>query len=353
LQDELPAFSILHYATDTAVWRDYFGPGLEVALGSLWPLVIGGAIAGALLVLLQDRDRALRWVGGIALFGFIAYLATPLTAAGPDGAPIQFYINVRYAAPALLVGLVVLPLAPGLGSAVRRWALLAVMIVVLWITSGADAVLHDPGRGFGLLLAIVAVGIPALILLMRRAGASNRELAGGFAVLTLLLVVIGYPLQRSYLHDRFGPDSGLPGQEMNSAYLWARSVRDARIGIVGTTAGFYQYGLYGTDLSNEVTYIGEKGPHGAFNPIPGCQGFRAAVDDADLDYLVTAPFLNFIYAGEPIASPEAGWLRGSAAVAPVESAGAVTIWRVDGRLDAAECGLENAPLQAIPRQPDV
>jgi hypothetical protein len=353
LQGELPAFSILHYATDTAVWRDYFGPGLEVALGSLWPLVIGGGILGALLVLLQDRDRALRWIGGIALFGVLAYLATPLTAAGPDGAPVQFYINVRYAAPALLVGLVVLPLAPGLNGPFRRWALLAALLVVLWITDGADAVLHDPDRGFGLLLAAVAVGIPALILLMRRWGASDRELAGGFAVLALLLVAIGYPLQRNYLHDRFGPGSGLPGQEMNSAYLWARGVSDARIGIVGTTAGFYQYGLYGTDLSNEVIYIGEEGPHAAFNPIPDCRGFREAVDDAHLDYLVTSPFLNFLDAADPVASPEAGWLRGVPAVRQIESAGDVTVWRVGGALGATPCGPGNVPLHAVPQQPNV
>jgi hypothetical protein len=353
LQKELPGFSILHYATDTAVWREYFGPGLEVALGSLWPLVIGGAIVGGLLVLLQSRDRALRWIGGIVLFGAFAYLATPLTAAGTDGAPFQFYINVRYAAPALLVGLVVLPLAPGLNGVVRGWALLVVLIVVLWITNGADAVLHDPDHGFGLLLAVVAVGIPALILLMRRWGASNRELAGGFAVLALLLVVIGYPTQRHYLHDRFGPDSGLPGQEMNSAYLWARDVSDAHIGIVGTTAGFYQYGLYGADLSNEVTYIGENGPHAAFNPIPDCQQFREAVDAAHLDYLVTSPFFNFLNASEPVASPEADWLRGSSGVEAVDTEGLVTVWRVNGSLDPTGCGSQNAPLHYMPQQPGI
>ncbi len=353
LQHELPAFSVLHYATDTAVWRDYFEPGLEVALGSLWPLVIGAAIVGALLAVLQGRDRALRWIGGIALFGALAYLATPLTAAGPDGAPVQFYINVRYAASAMLVGLVLLPLAPALNGVARGWALLAVMLAVLWETNGADAVLNDPNHGFGLLLAVVAVGIPALILLMRRWGASNRELVGSFAVLAVLLAVIGYPLQRDYLDDRYGPNSGLPGQEMNSAYLWAHGVTDARIGIVGTTAGFYQYGLYGNDLSNEVTYLGEKGSHAAFNPIPDCQRFREAVDAAHLDYLVTSPLLNFLDVGEPIASPEAGWLRGSPGVIAVDTEGFVTVWRVNGSIDPAGCGAQNAPLHSVPQQPGI
>ena len=92
----------------------------------------------------------------------------------------------------------------------------------------------------------------------------------------------------------------------------------------GTTAGFLEYGFYGTDLSNRVRYIGVKGPHGAFNAIPNCSEFRAAVNAADLDYLVTSPFLNFIEPGKPIASPEARWLRGEPAVAPIQRSGPVT-----------------------------
>ena len=351
VQGELPGFSILHYATDTAVWRDYFGPGLELGLGSLWPLAIAGALLGGLIALTQDRDRTLRWIGAVALLGAAAYLATPLTAAGPDGAPIQFYINVRYAAPPLLLGLVLLPLAPGLQSAARRWALLAALVVVMWITDESDAILHDPDHGFGLLLALFLVAIPAAILAARRWGLSGGEAAAAFALLALFLAVVGYPLQRDYLRDRFGPESGLPGQEMTAAYVWARDIENARIGVVGTTAGFYQYGLYGADLSNRVAYLGEEGPHGAFNPIPDCTAFREAVNAAGLDYLVTSPFLNFVRSSEPIPSPEARWLRGSAAAEPLQIEGEVTIWRVRGRLDPDGCGAENAPLREVPAEP--
>ena len=174
LQGELPAFSILHYATDTGVWHDYFGPGLEFSLGSLWPLVVLAAIAGGVLALIWGGDRILRWLG-IALFGGLAYLATPLTAAGPDGSPIQFYINVRYAVPALLLGLILLPLARVFEGTARQWALLAALVVVLWVTDGADAMLHDPDRAFGLLLALVAVAAPAAIVWAGRRGLSNRK----------------------------------------------------------------------------------------------------------------------------------------------------------------------------------
>ena len=118
-----------------------------------------------------------------------------------------------------------------------------------------------------------------------------------------------------------------------------------------TTAGFLGYGFYGTDLSNHVRYLGRDGPQGAFNAIPDCAGFRRAVNDAQLDYLITAPFLNFIDPGRPIRSPEAGWLRGEPAVRAISRDGPVTVWRVRGRLDPRACGPANAPLRYVPDQP--
>jgi hypothetical protein len=226
---------------------------------------------------------------------------------------------------------------------------------LVWIvTDRPDAVLRDPDRLFAWLVALLAVLVPAALLLVRRRGVSCRAVVVGFAALAIAVVAIGYPVQRDYLRDRFAnrdPETSIPGMHLDSAYRWARDVRDARIGLVGTTAGFLQYGFYGTDLSNRVRYLGEKRPHGGFVPIPTCSRFRAAVNAADLDYLITAPFLNFIEPGKPVRSPEAGWLRGDAAVSAVLRSGPVTVWRVRGRLDPTGCGPRNAPLRDIPDQP--
>ena len=54
---------------------------------------------------------------------------------------------------------------------------------------------------------------------------------------------------------------------------------------------------------------------------------------ADLDYLVTTPFLNFIDPGTPIPSPEAKWLRGDPAAKPINRSGPVTVWKLEGKLD--------------------
>jgi len=221
-------------------------------------------------------------------------------------------------------------------------------------TDRSDAALRDPDRLFGWLVALLAVLIPAALLFARQRGAPRRAIVGGFAALAVAVIAIGYPVQRDYLHDRFAntnPEASIPGMHLDSAYRWARNVEDARIGLAGTAAGFLGYGFYGTDLSNRVRYLGVKGAHGAFNAIPTCSEFRSAVNEADLDYLVTAPFLNFIEPGKPVASPEARWLRGDPAATPIDRSGPVAVWRIQGRLDPGACAPANAPLREIPQQP--
>jgi hypothetical protein len=390
LQEGRPNFNIVHYATDTGVWRHYFEPGLHQAFGSLWPLVLLAAVAGGLLALLRGQDKVLRWVGAVTLLGLLAYVFTPLSAAGIDGAPVGFAINIRYAIPPILLGVVLLPVAIRRLDGWPRWTLLGVLLAVLVITDRSDAALRDPARTFGIPLAFVLVVLPAaLVWIYFRsavdttsppgggavggpasedalataggggspaatgpAGRRRRSLVlSGFAALVIGVLALGYPLQRHYLKARFGPSSEIPGLHLDSAYQWARDKTDTRIGLAGTTAGFLGYGFYGTDLSNHVIYLGEKGPHGAYNAISTCSAFRAAVNAADLDYLVTTPFLNFIHTGNPIPSPEATWLRGEPAAVPIHRDGPTTIWKLNGELDPSGCGPANAPLRRIPDTP--
>jgi 4-amino-4-deoxy-L-arabinose transferase-like glycosyltransferase len=354
LQGGRPNFNIVHYATDTGVWRHYFEPGLHQAFGSLWPLVLLAAVAGGLLALLGGREKVIRWAGAVTLFGLLAYVFTPLSAAGIDGAPVGFAINIRYAIPPLLLGVVLLPLAIRRLDGWPQWTLLGVLLAVLVITDRSDAALRDPARTLGIPLAFAVVVLPAILIwaYSRSAGRRRRSLVlSGFAALVIGVLALGYPLQRHYLKARFGPSSEIPGLHLDTAYQWARDKSDARIGLAGTTAGFLGYGFYGTDLSNHVIYLGEKGPHGAYNAIPTCSGFRTAVNAADLDYLVTTPFLNFIHTGTPVPSPEAGWLKGDKATVPIHRDGPTTIWRIDGELDPSACGPANAPLGRIPDTP--
>ena len=119
---------------------------------------------------------------------------------------------------------------------------------------------------------------------------------------------------------------------LDDAYRWARGVRDSRIGLAGTTAGFAGYGFYGPDLSNHVTYLGEPGPHGAYNAIPTCEASAPRSTTPTSTTWSPRPFLNFLHSSKPVASPEARWLRGSGGVEPLFHEGQVTVWKVTGPL---------------------
>ena len=199
--------------------------------------------------------------------------------------------------------------------------------MLLVLTDRSDAVLRDPSRLFGVGLAIFLVLVPAALLALRSArGLSNRALAAGFAALALARGRDRLPaparLPRRPLRQRRARRGAPPGVRPRLRLPLGPGRRDARIGLAGTTAGFLGYGFYGRDLSNRVVYLGEEGPHGAFNAIRTCRGFRAAVNDAELDYLVTSPFLNFIDSDSPVASPEAALAARCAAGAAASSAAA-------------------------------
>jgi hypothetical protein len=352
-QEGRPGFSISHYLTDTSVWRHYFEPGVHSAFGTLWPLVLLGAVAACLLAIFSGRDKLIRWLGGAALFGLVAYLFTPLGAAGAEGAPVGFAINIRYVIPAMLAALVLVPLPRFLDPPKRQWGLIAVLTVVFLVTDRPDQALHDKARIFALAFVIVFVLVPTLVWLARRDGLPTRAMAGALAALAVATIALGYPVERHYLNNRFANVSAatsIPGMDLDKAYAWARGIHDSRIGLVGTTAGFAGYGFYGPDISNHVLYLGEKGPHGAYNAIPTCEAFRAAVNEADLEYLVTSPFLNFLHPSKPVASPEARWLRGAGGVRPLLREGEVTVWQVTGPLKPT-CTPANAPLREVPNTP--
>jgi hypothetical protein len=353
VQEGRPGFSISHYFTDTGVWRHYFSPGLHDAFGTLWPLVLIAAVAACLLAIFAGRDKLVRRLGAAALFALVAYLFTPLGAAGAEGEPVGFAINIRYVIPALLAALVLVPLPRFLDPPKRQWALVVALAAVYLITDRPDHAIHDKARLFAIAFVIVFVAVPALVWLARRDGAPGKAIAGAMAALALAVIALGYPVQRHYLNHRFAnltAATSIPGMDLDDAYRWARGVTDSRIGLAGTTAGFAGYGFYGPDLSNHVVYLGEKGPHGAFNAIPTCEGFRDAVNRANLDYLVTSPFLNFLHSSKPIPSPEARWLQRAGGTEPLFREGKVTVWRVTGPLKP-RCTPANAPLREIPNTP--
>ena len=164
-------------------------------------------------------------------------------------------------------------------------------------------------------IAFVLVVLPAAIVHLGHRGLPRPVVAAALAGVGILVLAAGYLIQDSYLEDRF---EGFESEaHVDDAWRFANGLDGARIGLAGTTAGFYRYGFYGGTLSNEVVYLGRKGAKGAFSVIPGCAEFVEAVNDAELDYLVTSPGLNFDYESRPLDSPEEGWLGADPPLAPV------------------------------------
>jgi len=271
------AHSVLGYLTDGAIWSDWFLPGLHDGLWFLWPLLLAAALAGLLLTLpplLRRRDEnrlhgagivpsagVLALAGLVGLATAVAWLVAPTSASGPDGMPRGFESGLRYLAPAIVLGLVLLP--PG----VRRSFV---------PDSGAnDRDTSSRWAGSGLVAGVASVAL-------------------------VVTIGLGYPVQRHYLENRYAdPTFTAPG--LNAAFAWARDVSDARIATTGTR----QYPLFGTDLSNHVQYLGTEQPHGGFEAPATCRQYLQLLNEGDYDYVVATRDRE--EPGKPPYPPSAKW----------------------------------------------
>src|ERR1044072_3808579 len=115
--------SVLGYLTDGTVWSDWLLPGLRDGLTVLWPLLVVLALGGLVLCVVpardSSRDRVLLVAGLTGLAAALAWLVAPTSASGPEGMPRGFESGLRSLAPALVLGLAVLPAA--LLPRVARW----------------------------------------------------------------------------------------------------------------------------------------------------------------------------------------------------------------------------------------
>jgi hypothetical protein len=303
--------SIFGYLTDGAVWSDWFLPGLHGGLTILWPLLGALALVGLLLCFGKGASSVLRVAGAVGLAAALAWLIAPTSASGPDGMPRGFESGLRYLAPALVLGLTVLPAALLRRVAWRRGSPIA---------EGG----RSPSEHMGEAAATGPAG--------RRSIGRDRT-RGPMAVAVLALaavaVAIGYPIQRHYLDNRYAnPTFAAPG--LNAAFKWATPISGARIATTSTR----QYPLYGTDLSNHVQYVGDPQPHGGFTSPTTCRQWRRLLNEGDYDYVVTSR--DRVEKGKPPYPPAARWTEGPGSEILFREPPAV-VFRLDGPLDPARC----------------
>ena len=266
-------------------------------------------IGGFILAIFRGRTSVIRMLGVVALLSGIAYLFTPLTAAGPEGAPSAFEVNLRYASPALALGALLLAVDPWLSRERMQpivLGALSLLFVVGLVSGGGDVWQSDYMLG-GILLAGFVVGVPVLLTLASRGGLDRPTIAVAAALAVGLAVGIGWTKNEDYLDDRYraatAPDDFPEGIRAALAWFNEEDPRDSRIAVVGGRPGFKQYVFYGDDLSNHVQYVARHGPHGAYLPIASeaaqkgedtdavqqCEEWKRALNDGDYDYVVIGP----------------------------------------------------------------
>jgi hypothetical protein len=337
-------FTVAHYIfsnPSTGLWRTYFLNPIENLLGPLWFLILGGAAAGAILAAWRPRSPAVRLAGVITVVAAIAYLFTPLSAAGPEGHPLAFGINLRYLIPGLALGLALLPLEPRLTPERLRVPLIVGGLIALYFTSrNSDANVAWEGAfasiPWAVLIGIVLIGAPVGLALVARRSALAAGVTG--ALIALAVAAMGWERQDDYFDHRYDRPEDFRFQ-LDDAARWAKPTAGLRIGVAGTSGAYNQYGFYGDELDNYVQYVGRHLPEADFRAIESCPVFREAVNDGHYDYLVTTPTLDLNNPATASPSAEGGWVKNDPAVAQILHSGRVSVWRINGDLSPDGCGL--------------
>jgi hypothetical protein len=347
-------FTVAHYIfsnPSTSLWRQYFLNPIENLLGPLWFLILGGASAGAILSIWRPRSPAVRLAGVITIVAAIAYVFTPLTAAGPEGHPLAFGINLRYLIPGFALGLALLPLEPRLTPERFRLPLIVGGLVALFFTShysDANVAWDGPFASipWAALIGIVLIGAPVSLALLAKRDPWTAGAVG--AILALAIATVGWVKQDDYFAHRYSRAEDFRFQ-LDKAVSWAKPTSGLRIAVAGTSGAYNQYGLYGDKVDNYVQYIGRHLPEADFRAITSCPEFRQAVNDGDYDYLVTTPTLDLNNPATASPAPERGWVSGDPAAQEILRSSRVSVFRINGPLSVGGCGSAN--LRGPPTQP--
>jgi hypothetical protein len=315
------AHSVFGYLTDGSVWSDWFFPGLHGALWIIWPALGLAALAGLILALVPFVRRRTPSTGVLALAGLVglaaavSWLVSPTSASGPDGMPRGFESGLRYLTPTLVLGLALLPTVPPLRALAARLASLGPKLGERPVPP--DRLQLDPDSGIKRRTTVEEERLP------------RRWVGAIVAGAVLVAVVVGYPVQRHYLQNRYrDPSFTTPG--LDAAFAWARDVSGARIATTSTR----QYPLFGIDLSNRVAYVGIDRPHGGFEEATNCRQFRRLINEGDYDYVVATR--DRIEAGKPAYPEQAKWSAGPNAEVVLKKKPTV-VFRIKGTLDPKTC----------------
>jgi hypothetical protein len=369
--------TVAHYATDTGVWKAWFFHALDDRLGPIWFLLLAAAIGALVYLLFRGRTPMIKVLAGVGIVACLAYVFTPLSAAGAEGSPSGFAPNLRYFSPGFAAGLVLLPLV--LKRSSRALVLVFAGLVaafligtIVQITFNAphfsqaeiQRIATEGQTGFrsfaqdsyesaklpGALLLGAALVLVPLALLLPSSRRRRRLLAGASAAVVAAILVLGWHQSRDYVRDRYDTTLANPFEreagfrastQWKQIQQWGREQKDTRIGVVGRAAAFGQYVFYGPDISNHVQYVAEDLRLGGSRPIDSCLLWRRELNAGHYDYVVITPRLGDEAFSTP---PEIAWTTDKNAQAII-STGPAAVFKLNGPLDLAGCGSATAAIE--------
>jgi hypothetical protein len=350
-----PTSTVAQFVFDKAAWSGFFLPGLRVSLGPAWWALVGLSCAGLVLAIVTG-NRLQRVLGCVGAFAGVVFVFTPQFLAVYHS-PVFFVDNVRYADDALILGLVLLPTCPHLAPwRISRWVLGAYMAILvaiqfdagIWPTTFFTEKFEIPVRGsdfvVGLLIGVAVAVIGAAGMLYRRRSPNRRTQWLAWVLIVAVIVVLGFPLQQSYLRDRY---TGTSAGDLPGVSQYFQHVGNARIAAAGPLS-YLQYPLYGASLSNYVQFMGVRGPDGSYSSFSSCKQWRQAVIDGRYSYVsITTALVRTKADVISEAPPELKWTKGlgstfvlrgvSFAGAPFHGYLGYFLYRVDAGFSTSGC----------------
>ena len=315
--------TLAHLLGQPGAW-DVVEGGLRADLGPAWWAIVAAAAAGLVAAVAGRGGGLLRALGVSGLVVAVAYVFTPQSGT-------SFAVNVRHLMPALVLGLVLVPLLPALRTPARARAV-AVALALLFVTAQLADDVRAPGHGDVWVAAALGLALLAGAAVALARSGRRRPLAAGALAVALAVVAGGFFVERAYLRERYadpalalvtGPEDGRP---LAAAHAWARDLRDATIARTGTQL---QYPFMGQDLSNRVRYVHDTSAGGRIvRAIRTCEAWRRELVELGADYVVVTPvrFPLDVPAPEP---REVAWTRSLEGVEQIASyGGKVFVFRV-------------------------
>ena len=315
---EQAGFTLAHYLGDGDVWSRYLRPTFDAFLAAPgYALLVAPAVVLAAIALWARRGAGAAAAVALAGVGLVvAYLVTPYSAFGPEGAPLLAFASVRYALPAALAGAVALA---WLGSRLPAAAGTALAVAALAAVLAGVREQYRPAVSWPAIAAAAVVlgGLAAAVRARPRAAGGG---AGRVTVAAAVVVVVAFGAA-ALVRDR-GQGTGYGSTDPVLGWIAANAPSGQRIGLAGqwSVAGVSPVlPAFGPRLGNQVEYAGPFVAH----------LLTRETREAPFAARLRARRYDLVVVGLEGGAPELGWAR-AAGYVPVVSSQRLALLRRPG-----------------------